>query len=123
MKEGDKFKKVYPFIHWEQSYQGFTGNIETDEGWSGGCNKEEESFEGYHGVTYSCDGEGFIEYEILAVVEMPRRYQNRIIYCVELTDPEGNVKKKGTAHMVTEAKFKEWIERFHSSYHADYDIN
>ncbi|MCP3681823.1 MAG: hypothetical protein GY861_03960 [bacterium] len=121
MNIGEKYKKAYPFIHWVNDFYTFDGQVDTDEGWSGGCNKEEEAFEGYHGVSYSCDGEGFIEYEILAVVEMPRRYQDRVIYCVELTDPDGGVKKKSTAYMVTKSKFQEWIDRFHTSYPFDYD--
>lgn len=117
MKTGDLFKKPYPFKHWSHTHKGFNGEYEVDEGWAGGCHIEEEYEEnGCTFNTYSADGEGFIEYEILAVVEMPRKFQTRILYRVTMIDPEENERRSSKCHTVTESKFKKWIESEGSSY-------
>ena len=120
MKVGDKIKKIYPFVGYVNKYTTLDGTEEADEGWAGGCKKDEGDFP--YGPTYYCDSEGFIEYEILAIVEMPRKYQKRIIYRVTMIDPDLKERKSSKAHMVTEAKFKEWLEAIHSSYYADYEV-
>jgi len=127
IKTGDKFKKVYPFKHWEHTYDSFDGP-RVDEGWAGGCHDHVEDgpavYEGQciQEIYYTADGEGFIEYEVLAVAEMPRKYQTRIIYRVTMIDPEENERKSSKCHTVTEAKFREWIESGHSSYPKDYTV-
>lgn len=127
MKAGDKFKKPYPFKSITYSENTIYGlSVECD--WVGGCRSDTqdgaEIMDGYfEQVTdYSCDGEGFIEYEVLAVVEMPRKYQNRIIYRVTMINPDGEEKRSAKAHAVTEAKFKKWILAAHSSYPHDYEV-
>ena len=127
MKVGDKFKKPYPFKSFTYSEDSFYG-LSVELGWCGGCysNTQDgaEIMDGYfEQVTdYSCDAEGFIEYEILAVVEMPRKYQSRVIYRVTMINPDGEEKKSAKAHMVTEAKFNKWISATHSSYPHDYEV-
>lgn len=48
-------------------------------------------------IYYACDAEGEIEYEVLAVVDMPRRMRQRVIYTTRLTEPDGNVRKASPA--------------------------
>lgn len=131
MKTGDKFKKVYPFCSWSSSHEesaGFSREVFTDEGWSGGCRSQEdegaEIMDGYYEqiTTYSCDEEGFIEYEVLAIAQMPRKYQDRIIYRVTMIEPEGDERRSSKAHMVTRAKFEQWVEASHSSYPHEYHV-
>ncbi len=131
MKAGDKYKKVYPFMAWSNTYETFSGfgsAVETDEGWRGGCDRHTEDgpavYEGQciQEESHTCDAEGFIEYEVLAIAEMPRKYQDRIIYRVTMIEPEGAERKSSKAHMVTRAKFDEWINSGHSSYPYDYEV-
>lgn len=135
MKAGDKFKKVYPFCSWSNTYESFRGfpgmpsrEVTTEEGWRGGCNKQTEEgpeiMDGYYEQCdfHTCDAEGFIEYEVLAIAEMPRKYQDRIIYRVTMIEPEGDERKSSKAHMVTRTKFEEWINSVHSSYPHDYEV-
>lgn len=131
MKIGDKFKKVYPYCAWSNSHEvsvGFSREVFTEEGWSGGCKSQvEDGAEIMDGcfeqdTLYSCDEEGFIEYEILAIVDMPRKYQDRIIYRVTMIEPEGDERKSSKAHMVTRTKFEEWVNSPHSSYPHEYEV-
>lgn len=127
MKVGDKFKKPYPFKSVTYSENTIYG-LSIESAWVGGCYSDiqagAEIMDGYfEQVTdCSCDGEGFIEYEVLAVVEMPRKYQNRIIYRVTMINPDGEEKKSAKAHTVTESKFNRWIQSTHSSYPHDYEV-
>ena len=124
LEVGQLFKKKYPFKHWAHTHKNFSGDYETEEGWAGGCHVEEEYEEnGCSCNNYSADGEGFIEYEILAVVEMPRKYQTRIIYRVTMIDPEGGERRSSKCHTVTESKFRSWIDKGGSSYPHDYFMN
>ena len=124
MKPGELFRKHYPFKHWAHTHKNFGGDYETKEGWAGGCHVEEEYEEnGCTFNTYSADGDGYIEYEVLAVVEMPRRFQTRIVYRVTMTDPDGGERRSSKCHTVTESKFRKWVEAFASSYPHEYTIN
>jgi len=127
MKAGDKFKKVYPFksvLYSEKSIHG----LSVENIWVGGCYSETqdgaEIMDGcFEQVTdYSCDGEGFIEYEVLAIVEMPRKYECRVIYRVNMIRPDGDEKRSSKAHVVTLTKFKKWINAQHSSYPHHYEV-
>lgn len=129
MKAGDKFKKVYPYCAWSNTYEAFIDReVVTDEGWSGGCRHETvegaEIMDGYfeQDTYHACDGEGFIEYEVLSIAEMPRKYQDRIIYRVTMIEPEGDERKSSKAHMVTRTKFESWINAPHSPYPHEYEV-
>ena len=129
MKAGDKFKKVYPFLAYCNDNLWWRCEHTTDEGWAGGCKEHYEDgpavYEGQclQDRFFTCDAEGFIEYEVLAIVDMPRKYQNRIIYRITMIDPDGNERKSSKAHTVTLAKFNNWIESLHSSYPHDYEVD
>ena len=109
MKVNDKFKAKYPFILIS------TKDIfsEPDEFWVMGCRiGQEEDGNGYtFSNTFECDGSGFIEFEILAIVEMPRKYKDRILYKINSIDPDGEEKKRTKAHTTTIDRFKEMIVR------------
>jgi len=129
MKVGDKFKKVYPFLAYCHDNIEWGGEHTTDEGWAGGCrNHYEDGPAVYDGQClqerfFTCDAEGFIEYEVLAVVDMPRKYQTRIIYRVTMVDPDGNERKTLKANTVTLSKFLAWIGSGYSSYPHDYEVD
>jgi len=130
IKSGDKFRKVYPFCSWSNSYQSGFGREEiiTEDGWAGGCKKHyEDGPEVSEGQClqeefHSCDAEGEIEYEVLAYVKMPRKYQSRILYRVTMIEPEGRERKSSKCHTITETKFRQWIQSGYSSYPHDYGV-
>ena len=111
-KAGDKFKAEYPFKAFSSTYKNLNGELEIEDGWSMGCHIEEDS--------YTADGLGEIEFEVLAVVEMPRKYQTRILYTFRITNPDDEVKSRTTCHTATLNKFNAMIER---PYRADYEVN
>ena len=126
LKAGDLIRKPYPFISWVDNFGHDSGG--QYEGWSGGCRSHEEDGPAvYNGqclqeTFYNCDAEGEIEYEVLAVVDMPRKYQTRIIYRVTMIEPEGNERRSSKAHTVTMDKFIKWAEASHSSYPHEYEV-
>lgn len=122
MKVGDKFKKAFPFFMVKNEFSHpFHGSV-TEEYWVAGCvESTEDGCEIYDGgyesvVHYECDAEGFIEYEVLAIVDMPRKIKQRVIYTTRLTEPGGKVRKASAAKMVTITKFQKWADATHTSY-------
>lgn len=85
MKALDTFKIKYPFKIVNNSYTDCYGQIHPDEMWVGGCNKRYEDgpavYEGQciQEEFHECHGEGWIIFEVLAVTEMPRKYQDRVL--------------------------------------------
>jgi len=131
MKAGDKYKKIYPFMSWTNTYESFSGfasEVITEEGWRGGCDRHTEDgpavCEGQciQEEFFTCDAEGFIEYEVLAIADMPRKYQDRVVYRITMIDPDGKERKSNKAHMVTMNKFLSWVDSVHSSYPWDYEV-
>ncbi|MDB4261397.1 hypothetical protein N9878_00880 [bacterium] len=126
MKAGDKFTKPYPFKRFEYE-DGFMGG-QTVEGWGGGCHERSQDGPAvYYGqcmpeLYWECDGEGFIEYEVLAIADMPRKYDQRVIYTVTMTNPDKEIKRMNKAHTVTMSKFLSWVESGYSSYPHDYEV-
>ena len=110
MKINDKFKAKYPFIL--ISEKSIFPN-EVDEFWIMGCRiGKEEDGNGYtYSNTFECDGSGFIEFEVLAIVGMPRKYKDRILYKINSIDPDGVEKKRTKVHTTTIDRFKEMILR------------
>tara|TARA_R110000851_G_scaffold200970_2_gene352143 strand:- start:2045 stop:2395 length:351 start_codon:yes stop_codon:yes gene_type:complete len=115
IKVGNKYKAAYPFKF--VSINTFDG---VDEFWVMGCNiSSEDDGSGYTSSNiFTCDGAGEIEFEVLAVVDMPRKYKSRVIYKFNTTDPDGVVKKKSKDYTVTIGRFVELINR---PYRADWE--
>lgn len=108
MKAGDVFRNKYPFKRVDSPTYDSYGMLDgIDDVWAGGCHSKHSH--NYDSV-FIADAIGFIEFEVLAYVEMPRKYQNRVIYCVTMIDPDGEISHKNRAHSVTEKKFKSWID-------------
>ena len=116
---GQVFRNAYPFKSWEDEHS---------SGWAGGCHHHYEDGPAvYQGQCmqeefHTADGEGEIEYEVLAYVEMPRKYQSRVLYRVTMITPEGDHKKSNKCHTVTEGKFRAWVESEGSSYPFEYEV-
>lgn len=123
---GDTFKRVYPFILVSEMNYDFPDGYSPSEFWIGGCKKHSEEgpavFEGQGLMQefHTADAEGFIEYEVLAVVEMPRKYQERVIYRISMIDPDGGVKKSSKDYTVTMNRFMGWING--NAYCHEYDV-
>lgn len=121
-KVGNKFKKPYPFklistTRWNGS------EMEPDEFWQSGCHRSFEAYGEYDGeVFWNADGEGMIEYEVLAVVEMPRKYQTRIIYRFSMTDPDGDTKHSSKDFTASVSRFAAWVDAGHSPFPYDYEV-
>lgn len=121
MKVGDKIKKVYPYKYMLFDDL-FCGEHITQEWWQIGCHKTVEQYgEGYGETFYNADGEGFIEIEILAIVDMPRKIKKRVLYKFDQITPDGEVKKSSKVYTVTIDKFKEMITG--NAYYYDYELN
>lgn len=119
---GAKFKKIWPFNRYSFSAYGINGH-ETFEGWAIGCEIHDEQYdEGCGERFYTAHGEGFIEYEVLAVAEMPRKFKDRVIYKIDFINPDGDVKRTHKTHTATIDKFDQWINASGSPYHAHYEV-
>jgi len=99
MEVGDKIKVEYPFRFVEISPHPFGSSV-NDAFWLLGCHKHfEDDGSGYTQDCYlTANGIGFVEYEILAIVDMPRRMQQRIIYKFDKIDPEGGIVKSSKTY-------------------------
>ena len=129
MEIGHKFKKAYPFFLVKGDPTNSIFGIGIDDLWVAGCAESREDGceigDGIYenSIYYTCDAEGEIEYEVLAVVDMPRKMKRRVIYTTRLTDPDGNVRKASSAKMATITKFNKWADAIHTSYQKDYSVN
>ena len=107
MKVGDRIKKTYPYSFYENIGNDLFG---IHEYWKIGCKKIFEQYDAGHGETfYTADGEGFIDIEILAVVDMPRKIKQRVLYKFDQILPDGTVRKSSRTYTVTIDKFNELI--------------
>ena len=110
MKVLEKFVIDYPFVrHVSPPVFG-----EAEVYWVGGCTIESDECDIYR----TCNGVGQIIFEILAIVELPGKYQNRVLYRVTMIEPEGKVRKKNEVKCITITKFKQCI----SGYGHEYEV-
>jgi hypothetical protein len=119
IKSGDVIRKVYPYSFYESTEEeGFFGR---SEWWQIGCKKTFEQYgQGYGETFYHADGEGFIDIEILAVVDMPRQIKKRVLYKFDQILPDGKIKKSSRVYTVTIDKFKELITG--NAYWYEYEL-
>jgi len=122
LETGNKIRKPYPFIHWVNDWLEFGGEHRSKEGWSGGCHKELEN-QYSESTVFTADDMGEIEYEVLAVVPMPRKYQDRVIYRITMINPEGGEKRSSKDYTVTISKFMSWVDAVDSPYPYPYEVN
>ena len=119
MKVGDRIKKKYPYRLFVSEGQGVFDSYEI---WQMGCHKTyEQCGQGYGETFYNADGEGFIDIEILAIVDMPRKIKQRVLYKFDQICPDGTIKKSSKVYTVTIDKFKELITG--QAYYYEYEIN
>ena len=114
-KAGDKIKKVYPYQYFEYMEDSIFG-LGVGGHWAMGCRTVQEGDELFH----ISDGEGFIEIEILALVEMPRKMKSRVLYKFDQILPEGNIKKSSKVYTVSTDVFNNLINK--NSYRHDYEV-
>lgn len=117
-KVGDKIEKPYPFYRLAISEH--FPDIKT---WGVGCLVHDEQYDAYRGERfYTAHGEGVIEYEVLAVVEMPGRYKSRVIFTKTYTAPDGEVTNKSRPIIETEQRFIQFVDAGHSPFPMDYEV-
>jgi len=107
-KAGDIIRKKYPYSFYEAGGEGEI--IGPSEWWQIGCKKTFEQYDQGCGETfYNADGEGFIDIEVLAVVDMPRKIKQRVLYKFDQILPDNSIKKSSKVYTVTVDKFNELI--------------
>ena len=120
IKVGDKFEREYPFKLYSYDTITIQGS-ESIEEWVMGCNRHTEEYgEGYGETFFNAGGLGKIIFEVLAVVEMPRKYQDRVIYKFDRVDPDDDRKNGSKCYMVTMSRFLNMLER---PFTPEYEIN
>ncbi len=84
-----------------------------------GCNFEHEDDGSDYGYStiITANGIGKIIFEVLDIVEMPRKYKNRVIYKFDRIDPDG---KRTNSSKVYTATIDRFIEMTKRPYRADY---
>ena len=120
-KIGQRIKKTYPYQLFE-SY-GFDGEP-LDCNWGMGCRKVQEGGSQYsHGeLFFIADGEGFIDIEILAIVDMPRKIKQRVLYKFDQILPDGVIRKSSKIYTVTIDVFNRLASDKEPAYFHAYDI-
>lgn len=120
LNAGDKFDTPYPFKEYEYVYQNYEGDIESETRWVGGCHKKQEPADcGYGEQTYYvADAVGRRILEVLAVVDMPGKWQRRVLYSCTMIPPNERPRLGRRAFTVTESRFKKMI----GGYFADYEV-
>lgn len=117
---GERIKKPYPYSFYEAGGEGEI--FGASEWWQIGCKKTYEQYDQSCGETfYHADGEGFIDIEILAIVDMPRKIKQRVLYKFDQILPDGTTKKSSRIYTVTIDKFKELITG--QAYWYEYELN
>lgn len=118
---GQKIKKIYPYQLFE-SYA-FDGEP-LDCSWGMGCRKVVEGESQYfHGeLFFVADGEGFIDIEILAIVDMPRKIKQRVLYKFDQILPDETIKKSSKIYTVTIDVFKRLASDKEPAYFHEYTV-
>ena len=121
MQVGDRIKKVYPYQLFE-SYA-FDGEP-LDCSWGMGCRKVVEGQSQYFPgeLFFIADGEGFIDIEILAIVDMPRKIKQRILYKFDQILPDGTVRKSSKIYTVTIDVFERLASNKETAYFHEYEL-
>lgn len=103
---GDEFTMAFPF----QIIENAIGNRyepEIHESWFAGCKVSEEDDGSGYGVSriFTANGEGNVIYKVLAVVEMPGKYIDRVVFLRSLVDPDGKKYGKAEVRTITKTLF------------------
>jgi hypothetical protein len=120
-KIGQRIKKKYPFQLFE-SYA-FDGEP-LDCNWGMGCRKVVEGQSQYFPgeLFFIADGEGFIDIEVLAVVDMPRKIKQRVLYKFDQILPDGVIRKSSKIYTVTIDVFNRLASNKKSAYFHEYTV-
>ena len=121
MQVEDRIKKIYPYTLLE-SYA-FDGEP-LDCYWGMGCRKVVEGQSQYFPgeLFFIADGEGFIDIEILAIVDMPRKIKQRILYKFDQILPDGTVRKSSKIYTVTIDVFERLASNKEPAYFHEYEL-
>lgn len=119
---GDKKEMAWPFYSYEHiSASNYGEGI--DNYWCSGCVVWYEQYDQYSSERFaSCNAEGVVSYEVLAVVDIGSRYQERVIVKVEKLDPDGEKYGKATIKTLTKKMYIKHINS-HTPFNLDYDID
>jgi len=119
---GDEFEMVYPF----KIIENIVGNRyepEIMENWYAGCKvTEEEDGSGYgYERHFTANGEGKVIYKVLAIVEMPQKYIDRVVFLRSLIDPDGSKYSKGEVRTLTKTLFDRDVKSI-TPFKPDYEV-
>lgn len=125
LKVGDKFEMTWPFsatVHKASSGNALFAKRDGFTMWSSGCDATFEQYDEGRGEMFlTAHGEGKVIYKILSVVEMPSRYQDRIIFKRLLINPVGKKYNNGEVRTVTVNSFKKDINSI-TPFKGDYEL-
>ena len=105
-----EYKMTFPFHKHEITKQ-----------WYPGCVVHEEREECYTNRFFTAHSEGEVIYKILALVEMPDRYKDRVIFKRWLVDPDGKKYNNGEVRMLTKDLFIR-DTNLYTPFKADYEV-
>ena len=131
LKVGNKFEMKWPFYKDITSYTCLGNQFSGKHGkevresvcWVGGCFRSDESESEYkHEFFYNSTAYGKLVYEVLAIAEMPNRYQNRVIFKRSRIDPDGKLLSGGEVKVLTIGAFNKDINSS-CPFKADFEID
>lgn len=119
---GDKHEMAWPFYLYEHASISNDG-IGIDSHWASGCVVWYEQYDQYAGERFfSCNAEGKIIYEVLAVVKLTAKYQDRIIVRVTKVNPDGEIHGKSHVRTLTKKMYLKHVNS-HTPFNHDYDVD
>lgn len=122
IKVGDKSEMAWPFYVYEHGSLSSYG-YGIDSYWASGCAVWYERYDQFAGERFfSCNAEGKIIYEVLAVVKLTARYQDRIIVRVTKINPDGEIHGKAHVRTLTKKMYLKHINS-HTPFNHDYDVD
>lgn len=122
IKVGDKSEMAWPFYKLDQSSV-LNGDNGIDSYWVSGCVVWFEQYDQYAGERFfSCNAEGKINYEVLAVAKLTGKHQDRIIVKVTKVNPDGEIHGKAHVRTLTKKMYLKHINS-HTPFNHDYDVD
>ena len=121
LKVGDKFEMVWPF-HLLKYSMGSSFGLSVEDCWVSGCSCHYEQYSEYEGERFlNANGEGVICYEVLSIAEMPKPYQDRVVFKRTLIDPDGEGYGRAKVETKTINSFMKDVNSA-TPFKADYEV-
>lgn len=119
---GDKSEMAWPFYLYEHAIISNDG-VSIESHWASGCVVWYEQYDQYAGERFfACNAEGKIIYEVLAVVKLTGKHQDRIIVKVTKINPDGEIHGKSHVRTLTKKMYLKHINS-HTPFNHDYEVD